>query len=345
MINPAFDPQRSLETDHRSDSQSRFEDARWQAIVRSLLRTLTHQSTTLVSFEDVRAYVGTAAPIARGTRIIPLAAIVGSVDRYRDFTREFLPRDESLRGRWERLDQATRRLEVIPPIDVTKVGEVYFVRDGNHRVSVARFNGAMSIEANVTELDLEVPLTPGMDVNAVILAAERADFLRRTHLDELRPDFDIQFGVPGRYQEVLEHIDVHRWYLGIERQAEVPYPEAVVGWYDQVYLPAVEAIHQSGLLKNFPKRTAADLYLWTMRHLAELKAAYSPAVDAQMAADDLARENTVDPLQRVTRAIQKVRAAWVGDDVPPIIEALLDKLAEQEHAADVEQHGASPEQS
>ena len=140
--------------------------------MRRLLRVLTRQSTTLVPFHEVRSRLSHAPTIARGVQIILIDAIVGSVERYRDFTHEFLPLNDELRTRWQRIDGATMRLESIPPIDVYKLGEIYFVRDGNHRVSVARFNHVTMIEANVTEIPLKVVLTDAMDVNQMILAAE-----------------------------------------------------------------------------------------------------------------------------------------------------------------------------
>ncbi|HZG69792.1 MAG TPA: hypothetical protein VEZ12_23880 [Herpetosiphonaceae bacterium] len=342
-MDPLFDPHHGFEHDPVSDRHHRFDDARREAIIHRLLRMLTHQSTTLVPFDEVRSRLRHAPTIARGGQIIPVDAIVGSVERYRDFTNEFLPLNEELEARWERLNEATMRLVNIPPIDVYKLGEIYFVRDGNHRVSVARFNHAAVIEANVTEIPLKVPLTADMDVNHLILAAERSEFLIRTGLDDLRPAADITFTAPGRYQEVLEQIDVHRWHLGVERGAEVPYSEAVVSWYDNVYEPACEAISQSGLLRSFPDRTPADLYLWTMRHLTQLRETYSKAVDTRMAANDLAREHPAQPLGRVARAVKKAQAALSGDDVPPIIDDLLDKLEEQERLAEQQGRDTPPD--
>ena len=303
---------------------------------------LARQSTTLVPFEEVRSRLESAPVIPRGTQIISLDSVVGSVERYHDFTAEFLPMNEALRERWQRLDQATRRMATIPPIDVYKLGDLYFVRDGNHRVSVARFNRLAHIEANVTEIPVKVSLTPDMDVNQIILGAERSDFLSRTRLDELRPHDGIEFTVPGRYQEALEHIDVHRWHLAVERSAEIAYSEAVTSWYDNVYLPAIAAIQQSGLLACFPNRTSADLYLWTMRHLAELQEEYSKWVDTRMAAADLARQHAGHPVQKAARTLKKKAQAWLGrDEVPPIIEDLLDKLEEQERA-EAENEGRVP---
>ena len=313
------------------ESHKRFDDMRQRALLADLIGVLTRQTTNLVPFDEVRARLRTAAEIKRGTQMIPLTAIVGSVGRYRDFTREFLPREQALGERWRRLDEMYNQMANIPPIDVYKLGDVYFVRDGNHRVSVARANDASHIEANVVEIPLKAPLRPDMDVDQIILAAEQADFLDRTCLDEMRPEANIEFTAPGRYAELLEHIEVHRWYMGVERDAEVPYAEAVTDWYDTVYRPALETIRASGLLAQFPKRTEADLYLWAMHYLAELKERYSDAVDANMAVNELVRQHSQPPLQRL---VQSVTDLFTGgrDDTPPIVEDLVDKLAEQEQA-------------
>jgi len=313
------------------DSDRRFNDARRRAMFNDMISLLTHHTTTLVPFEEVRTRLRSTSEIERGTQMIPLDAIVGSVGRYRDFTREFLPRSANVSERWRRLDEAYNRMDNIPAIDVYQLGDVYFVRDGNHRVSVARANGSTFIEANVTEIPVKAPVTPDMNVDDIILAVEEADFLERTNLNLARPGATIKFTAPGRYAQVLQHIDVHRWYLGLARDAEIPYTEAVASWYDNVYLPAVEAVHGSGLMADFPGRTDADLYLWTMLHLADLRDQYSDAVDPSMAASDLARQQTDGPVDRVVRAVKGFVA---GDgDVPPIVEELLEKYEAQEKDA------------
>jgi hypothetical protein len=322
------------------DSFQRFEHAHRQAMLADLLRLVGRHASDLVPFDAVRTRLRGASEIKRGTQFIPLRSIVGSVGRYRDFTREFLPRDAVMEERWRRLDEAVNRLQDLPPIDVYKVGDVYFVSDGNHRVSVARANGAESIEANVTEIPLRVSLTPEMNIDEVILSVERAEFGRHTGLEDLRPQSNVVFTVPGRYEEALQHIEAHRWYLGEARGQEVAYADAVTSWFDNVYLPAIEAVRHSGLLKGFPKRTEADLYLWTMRHLSDLQKQYSPAVDPEMAAADLARQHSDQPLQRVVRAVKRrAQDLLPGEHVPPIVEELVEKLArrEREEAADQEE--------
>ena len=161
----------------------------------------------------------------------------------------------------------------LPPIEVYRIDEVYFVLDGNHRVSVAREMGLIHLEGYVTEVVTRVPLQPDAQPDDLIFQAEYIDFIERTQQDELRPDADLQLTASGRYSILLEHIDVHRYHLGLECACEISYAKAFTSWYDTVYLPVVEIIRNRGLLRDFPKLTETDLYLWISQHRAELEQA------------------------------------------------------------------------
>ncbi|MBN1147437.1 MAG: universal stress protein [Anaerolineales bacterium] len=247
-----------------------FRRIRNQADLKELLSRLTGESTQLLSFNDARQMLRMQGFAERGLLDIPLDAIVGSVGRYTDFTRGFLPRREVNPERWARVKVVASGLVGLPPIDVYKIGEAYFVLDGNHRVSVARALGATHIQAYVTEVKTRVPLTPDDRLDDLIIKGEYASFLEQTRLDELRPAADLQVTSPGQYPILIEHIDVHRYYMGLDMKRHVPYSEAVAHWYDHIYLPVVEIIHKQGILRDFPGRTEADLYLWIARHRAEL---------------------------------------------------------------------------
>jgi hypothetical protein len=95
---------------------------------------------------------------------------------------------------------------------------------------------------------------------------ERIAFLEKTHLLELRPDANLMVSLPGKYEKMLEHIDVHHYYLGLEQQRDVPYPEAVASWYDHVYLPLVQIVREQNILRMFPGRTETDAYIWLIDH-------------------------------------------------------------------------------
>jgi len=168
--------------------------------------------------------------------------------------------------RWIRVARAYYADVQLPPLELYQIGSVYFVRDGNHRVSVARRRGQIDIDARVVELMTDVPLTPGLDDRELALRAEQSNFLRRTKLATLRPGTILDASEPGVYHKLLQHIDGHRYFLGLERGHEVPYAEAVISWYERVYLPLVEAFDRSGIMGRFTGRTQADLYLWIVEH-------------------------------------------------------------------------------
>ncbi len=224
----------------------------------------------LLSYEDVSRQLRVTGRASSGVRDIPLDAIVGSVGRYQDFTRNFLPKRSTGRERWARVRASADEMVGWPPIQVYQVGEAYFVLDGNHRVSVARDLDAKTIQADVTEIRTRVPLTPADTPDDIIAKAEYADFLEETRLDELVPDANLRLTIAHGYPQLREHIVVHRHFMGLEQQREIPFDEAVVHWYEVVYLPIVEMIRASGLLRRFPDRTEADLYLWILRNQTDL---------------------------------------------------------------------------
>jgi len=201
-------------------------DARQKASLRELMARLTGTSSELLSFEEVRQKLKAQVGARRAIQEIPLDSIVGSVNRYEDFTRDFLPRANVDADRWARVKLTSYSLEGPPPIEVYQIGQVYFVSDGNHRVSVARQLGASHIQAYVTEVNSRVPITPQDRPDDIILKAEYVDFLDHTLLDTQRPQADIRTTVPGKYAEIETHIDVHRYYMGLEQQHEIAYSEA-----------------------------------------------------------------------------------------------------------------------
>lgn len=322
-------------------ADEKFRDAQWRAFIRDILAILTRRESTssLLSFEEIRSHLRTLEERPRGTQLIPIDQIVGSVGRYRDFTREFLPRQGVDRERWKWLDVAINRLQDIPPIEVYQIGDVYFVKDGNHRVSVARANGFTHIEAIVTEIRTRVPFTPDMDPQEFILREEYAAFLERTHLDKLRPEQNIVFSTPGRYDELLEHISVHRYYLGIEQNREIPYEEAVISWYDNVYRPAVEVIRCRGILRYFPGRTEADLYVWVIKYLGYLREAYENNADLEQAADEL--------IELAELAEEVTEKPLPGKLVEPLVNAVnvikekVEELTNTGKDKDAEEHNAT----
>ena len=264
-----------------------FQHLRQRAVLREALAGLTGAQTKLLSYEEVRKQLRVEGSAQRGLQSIPLEAIVGSVGRYTDFTRDFLPLRQSDKDRWVRVKVASEAMMAMPPIEVYQIGESYFVLDGNHRVSVARQLGATHIDAIVTEIKTKVPLTPTDRADDLIIKAEYANFLDSTHLDQQRPTAYLQVSIPGQYRLLEDHIQVHRYYMGLEQRREIAYPEAAAHWYDAVFLPMINVIEDYGLTKHFPHRTKTDLYLWLSEHRAAIEQEVGWEIRAETAAQDL----------------------------------------------------------
>ena len=271
-----------------------FREARQQVALQEVLARLTGKSNELLSYEEVAQKLRLAARTERGVQSIPVKAIVGSMSRYADFTRTFLPRRTDDEERWVRVKTAFSSPEGtgLPPIEVYKVGDVYFVLDGNHRVSVARQEGWTHIEAHVIEVQTNIPLTPDVQPDDLIVKAEYADFLEQTGLANLRPNVDLSLTAPGQYAKLKEQIQVHHYVLVQDQQRQVTYQEAAEDWYDEVYTPVAEAIRERGILRWFPGRTATDLYLWVSEHRQTLEWELGWAIRPEAAVTDLAAKES-----------------------------------------------------
>jgi nucleotide-binding universal stress UspA family protein len=292
-----------------------FRSARRHAMLEKIASRLSGKSADLLSYEEVRDKLRITGRKAQELREIPLKAIVGSVGRYADFTRSFLPEHTVDEKRWAGIMVATTSLEGLPPIEVYQIGEVFFVLDGNHRVSVARQLGVTHIEAYVTKFQTKVPLSPDDQPDDLILKAEHTGFLERTHLDRIRPQTDFAVTVPGRYRTLEEQIEVHRYFMGLDLKRDISYEEAVASWHDTVYLPVIQVIREEGILRNFPDRTEADLYLWASKHRAELVEELGWEIDPAVAATDLAREARPRLYRVVTRIGEKIRDVVTPDEL------------------------------
>ena len=290
-----------------------FQLAHWQAGLEHILARLRGESVDLLAYEEVRRQVHGKETSRRQLKDIPLDAIVGSVGRYTDFTRSFLPRRDSDRVRWAQVQVGMTGLVGLPPIEVYQIGEVYFVLDGNHRVSVARQQGAKRIEAYVTEVEAKVALTPDMQPDDLILAAEYADFLQRTRLDELRPATDLHLTLPGRYPVLFAQIEAHQRRLQAEGQSEIDEAAAAVSWYDSVYAHIAELIRRQDLLKDFPGRTPLDLYVWITKYQEELAATLGWEVAPDVAAAELARQRSPRLGRVAARVGEKLRDVLTPD--------------------------------
>src|SRR5512142_199828 len=254
----------SSELDQRVRSD--FSRARLKAFLNRVRAVVSRSPTTLLSYDEVKSALHVGGPIYRGVRTVRVEQIVGSLNRYHQFDRAFLPVEDRIGSRWQNVDRAFYQEISLPPVLLYKIGQVYFVVDGHHRVSVAREQGQEFIEADVRECATRVNITPDLKPEDLTILGEKVDFLERTHIDDLRPDSRIRLTVPDGFDRMLQHIAVHRYFMGLDLKRDVSEQEAITHWYDTVYMPIVKVIRQSKILKEFPGKTEADLYLWVLDH-------------------------------------------------------------------------------
>jgi ParB/Sulfiredoxin domain len=257
-----------------------FDSARFKAFRRAIRATLTRRSRRLLSLDRVLEAAGLEGTAFGGVREIPLDKVVGSAvaeAKAADFDPGFLPVNRRLRDRWTRIYTAMVEGDELPPIDVYKLDDAYYVIDGHHRVSVARNLGRDVINARVVEVRTRAPLGPNADAAAMLRAAEYSAFLESTQLHRLRPEARLECSRLGRYDEIFKHILGHRYFLGLEQHREVPLAEAAASWYDNVYTPIAKVIRKHRVLEQLPGWTEADVYVEITKRWLELSEEGAPS--------------------------------------------------------------------
>jgi hypothetical protein len=208
-----------------------------------------------------------------GLDAIPVERIVGSVDRTVDFDRRFRPRR---RGLVRRLESLSRRFSEqsqapLPPISVYEAGGAYFVIDGHHRVALARERGMTHLDAEITRLRTSYEIDPGVDIRQLVHTEQRDRFLDETGLERARPDAHIEFSRPTGYAELLELVKAHAYDLARREGRLITAEESAGDWYDNVYLPCVEAARRVDLQGRHSHKTDTDIFLWVYGKLRQLR--------------------------------------------------------------------------
>jgi uncharacterized ParB-like nuclease family protein len=296
-----------------------FDAARFRAFTRSVGSILTRRARRLQSIEPVLEAAGLEGRAFGGVQEIPLDRVVGSAAppaKTGDFDPAFMPVNRRTRDRWTRIYREMVEGDELPPIDVYKVGDDYYVIDGHHRVSVARSLGRATINARVVEVRTRAPLGRKLDAAALLRAAEYAAFLETTQLHRMRPEARLECSRLGRYDEILKHILGHGYFLGLQKGRAVPLPEAAAGWYDNVYKPIAEAIRKHNVLEQLPGWTEADVYVeitqrWLKMSQGGMPSGPDPAVEA------LLNEHTNDWWHRRRAISIPDRRRKAQDSLPP----------------------------
>ena len=173
------------------DAQTDFLRARRRAALGAMVARLRGEPDDvrhILPYEEVVAALGYVSEHAAGQHVVPLDAIVGTVDRGRDFDRSFRPTTGRVRSRWEHIAAAMRRGEAMPPVDLVRIGQIYFVRDGHHRISVARALGRTDIDAYVTEVVTRVGAERAITLGRAAGQEPRAGVLRARAAARQRPE-------------------------------------------------------------------------------------------------------------------------------------------------------------
>jgi hypothetical protein len=247
----------------------------------------------MVSLTDVKEILRPKGEVYRGMREVPIKLIIGSEGRYNDFNRFFQPKSDFLRGRWQKVDEAALSHITLPPISLYEIGGVYFVRDGNHRVSVARIQGVEMIDAEVISLTSEIKIDPSMTVDEIkkkVVDYEKDIFYLKTNFGKITEFYSLDFSVTGRYDVIYNHILVHKYFIDERHEAESNFHDALLSWFEKVFMPIIEIIRDEKLLLHFPGRTECDLYVYIVKRWDYLKKEEGENISALDAAKDFSEK-------------------------------------------------------
>ena len=270
-----------------------FTRARRRAFMRRIGAFLRRDpgSNRLLSFDEVKSALGAVEQVYLGMRTVPVEKIVGSVGRHRDFDRAFLPSKGDLGDRWKRIDRMMHRAEELPPVSLYKIGDAYFVRDGNHRVSVAHQIGVEMIDAEVIELRSRVRIDSALTARGLLHKIEQRHLLERLPFDRVLPEVRVEFSDVADYRKLATYIEAHGFKLSQLWKRYVSPEEALRDWYEYHYAPIAEMVREERILEAFPGRTELDLYLWIVTHRERLALeARDEGIPPEAAKEDILRK-------------------------------------------------------
>jgi hypothetical protein len=213
--------------------------------IASRLRMEPDDVSVMLPFDEVVAALGRRSEVDLGVQDIPVDSIVGSVDRRRqEFDRNFRPAASDTRERWERVAVARRSPEGLPPIDVYRIGELHFVKDGHHRVSVARAMGDPTIEAHVTEVRTAVPASRDLRPRDLPLKRHERVFHERVPLPpHLRAR--IELSDEWRYARLASLVESWGFRASHARGRLMSREEVALAWFEEEYEPVVELLREA----------------------------------------------------------------------------------------------------
>ena len=242
------------------DAQHDFLRSRRHAILSRLAARLRGEPDdigVILPYEEVIAALGYVSERSVGLAVVPLDAIVGTVDRARDFDRRFRPTSARVRSRWEQIATVVRRGQALPPVDLVRIGEIYFVRDGHHRVSVARALGLKEIDAYVTEVHTNVGAERTITLADLPLMSHERVFWERVPLPEDARS-EIRLSDPWEYGVLAEGVEAWAFRTIQDRGEALDRAQTARLWLETEYRPVVAMLREAELIGD---RTETEAYL------------------------------------------------------------------------------------
>ena len=280
-----------------ADAQDDFSRARRSQLLAELGRRLRREPddvALILPFDEVVDALGMVGEVELGLKTIPLDSVVGTVDRTRDFDRGFRPTTPRVRGRWQRIAAAQRRGESFPPISVYRVGDLHFVRDGHHRVSVAKSLGREDIDAYVTQVRTRVGTGDGLRLADLPLKSHERLFAERVPLDteqlaRVRPSD------PWEYGRLAEGVEAWGFRVMQERREYMDRQEVARLWYEEDFLPVVETLREGDFIRS--SETECDAYMRVVAARYELLRTHEWSGDILDRLQGVERRKAGEPLE------------------------------------------------
>src|ERR671917_2174160 len=287
-----------------SAAQSDFSRAGGARLLSDIARRLRREPddvALMLPFEEVVEALGRMGQHDLGLQVVPLDAIIGTVDRTADFDRGLRPTSSRLRSRWERIAAAQRRGEALPPVSLYKVGDLYFVRDGHHRVSVAKSLGRKDIDAYVVEVSTRLALDERTHVSDLPFKDHERLFRERVPLGR-EERARISVSDPWDYGRLAEAVEAWGFRAMQDRGSYMDRREVAHLWFTAEYLPVVEMLNAGGLIERGETETDAYLRISAMRYRALRTHEWSDEVlEALRRREDRARRRRRPPPERRAR--------------------------------------------
>lgn len=294
---------------YAAQTEDDFTRARSKALFNEIQHFMIPDEASLISFTDVKSLLKPKDEVYIGMKTIPVGKIVGSEGRYKDFDNRFFPKSNFLKERWEHVDEAVLQAITLPPIKVYELAGLYFVRDGNHRVSVAKMRGTEFIDAEVVSLQSEIKLKPTGTLKGMtkqIIFYEKRVFYSETNFGDITDFWGLDFSTAGQYDVIYNHILTHKYYLNMKRTDEISMEDAIISWYTTVYSPIIDVIKKDHVMRYFIHRTESDLYVWIIKYWDELKKKFGNDFNLNDAVASFRKKERPGLFSRLNNTFQRI---------------------------------------